>query len=88
MHGSTPMPNLRLAVNPTPTSSLRSTLLRPMRTCHSTPTPCSQFAPAPVLAPVPVLTPAGTPLQRTQAFDGKEGRPKYPQRWIMLPPFF
>ncbi|CAI5491267.1 unnamed protein product [Closterium sp. Naga37s-1] len=21
-------------------------------------------------------------------FDGKEGRPKYPRRWIMLPPFF
>lgn len=21
-------------------------------------------------------------------FDGKDGRPKYPKRWIMLPPFF
>lgn len=21
-------------------------------------------------------------------FDGKEGRPKYPRRWVMLPPFF
>lgn len=23
-----------------------------------------------------------------QLFDGKDGRPKYPKRWIMLPPFF
>jgi very-long-chain enoyl-CoA reductase len=25
-------------------------------------------------------------LQRQ--FDGKDGRPKYPRRWVMLPPFF
>ena len=23
-----------------------------------------------------------------QTFDGKDGREKYPKRWIMLPPFF
>lgn len=23
-----------------------------------------------------------------QTFDGKEGREKYPRRWVMLPPFF
>lgn len=23
-----------------------------------------------------------------QLFDGKEGRSKYPRRWIMLPPLF
>lgn len=23
-----------------------------------------------------------------QIFDGKDGREKYPRRWIMLPPFF
>jgi hypothetical protein len=23
-----------------------------------------------------------------QIFDGKDGRPRYPKRWIMLPPFF
>ena len=23
-----------------------------------------------------------------KSFDGKEGRERYPKRWIMLPPFF
>ena len=27
-----------------------------------------------------------TRLRKT--FDGREGREKYPRRWVMLPPFF
>ena len=30
----------------------------------------------------------GVLLLPLQIFDGKDGRAKYPKRWIMLPPFF
>lgn len=32
--------------------------------------------------------PASPPGPSLQTFDGREGREKYPRRWIMLPPFF
>lgn len=31
---------------------------------------------------------AGKHRRLRKTFDGREGRPKYPRRWIMLPPFF
>lgn len=37
---------------------------------------------------MPTMPHASLPAVALQTFDGRDGREKYPRRWIMLPPFF